>query len=71
MPTSKETRVRVDGRSKIIAIVLPSSGLTPFSCAFSFAFMALEASRMVRKSFSGSSPISRKCLGWLIARLPA
>ncbi|MGY4346821.1 hypothetical protein ACVWXM_003288 [Bradyrhizobium sp. GM7.3] len=28
MATSKDTRVRVEGRSKIIARVLPSSGLT-------------------------------------------
>ena len=27
MPTSKDTRVRVDGFSKIIASVLPASGL--------------------------------------------
>ena len=41
MPTSNDTRVRVDGRSKIIASVLPSSGFLAFSCAFSFAFMAM------------------------------
>ena len=28
MPTSKETRVRVDGFSKIMASVLPASGLS-------------------------------------------
>ena len=43
MPTSKDTRVRVEGFSKIIASVLPSSGFLPFWCAFSFAFMARPA----------------------------
>ena len=60
MPTSNETRVRVDGRSKIIARVLPSSGFLFFSCAFSFAFMATLRSSMLRSSFGGSSLISRK-----------
>ncbi len=60
MPTSNDTRVRVDGRSKIIASVLPSSGLLVFSCAFSFAFMAAPAASMLRSSASGNSEMSRK-----------
>src|SRR6202035_3430726 len=38
MPTSNETRVRVEGFSKIIASVLPSSGFGGFSPGFFFAF---------------------------------
>jgi len=60
MPTSNDTRVRVDGRSKIIASVLPASGISAFSCAFRFAFMALPAASMLRNSPSGSALISRK-----------
>ena len=60
MPTSNDTRVRVEGRSKIIASVLPSSGFLPCSCAFSFAFMAMPAASMLRNSFGGNSLISRK-----------
>ena len=60
MPTSNDTRVRVEGRSKIIASVLPSSGFLAFSCAFSFAFMATLAASMLRSSFGGSSLMSRK-----------
>ena len=61
MPTSNDTRVRVEGFSKIIASVLPSSGfVAPVSCAFSFAFMATLAASMLRNSLVGSSLISRK-----------
>ena len=49
MPTSNETRVRVDGLSKIIASTLPSSGLVR-SPAFSRAFRATASSSMKRSS---------------------
>ena len=61
MPTSKETRVRVEGLSKIIASVLPSSGFWRFSPRLRFAFMARPAASMLRSSGSGSSLMSRKC----------
>ena len=57
MPTSNDTRVRVDGCSKIIASVLPSSGLSACSCAFCFAFMATLAASMLRSSLVGSREI--------------
>jgi len=59
MATSNDTRVRVEGRSKIIASVLPSSGLL-ISCALRFAFMAMPAASMFCNSLSGNSLISRK-----------
>ena len=60
MPTSNETRVRVEGRSKIMASVLPSNGFSPLSCAFCFAFMARPAAMMPRSSAGETSLISRK-----------
>ena len=60
MPTSNDTRVRVEGRSKIIASVLPSSGFLPLSCALSFAFMSALKASMLRNSLGGSSLMSRK-----------
>ena len=60
MPTSNDTRVRVEGFSKIIARVLPSSGLAAVSCAFSLAFIATPAASMLRSSLVGSSLRSRK-----------
>ena len=60
MPTSNDTRVRVEGRSKIIASVLPSSGFLLFSCALSFAFMSALKASMLRNSFGGNSLMSRK-----------
>ncbi len=60
MPTSNDTRVRVEGRSKIIASVLPSSGFLFFSCALSFAFMSALKASMLRNSFGGNSLMSRK-----------
>ncbi len=59
----------VEGRSKIIASVLPSSGFTGW-CAFCFAFMAEEAASMLLSSDNGSSLISRKCFGDLLISSP-
>ena len=70
MPTSNDTRVRVDGFSKIIASVLPSSGLAGLSCAFSFAFMAMLAASMLRSSLVGSSLRSRKWRSALLIAPP-
>src|SRR6185369_15749075 len=52
MPTSNDTRVRVDGFSKIIASVLPASGLySPFGGApFLYALPSARISRSVRVS---------------------
>ena len=47
MPTSNDTRVRVEGFSKIIASVLPCSGFLDLAPAFSFAFMATLAAKDV------------------------
>src|SRR5581483_11363525 len=66
MPTSNDTRVRVDGFSKIIASVLPASGLSwpPLARAF---FIAFPLSR-IRRSVAGSTwSRSRKCLGAAMA----
>ena len=56
MPTSNDTRVRVEGRSKIIASVLPSSGFLPLSCALSFAFMSAlsgqHVAQLARRQFA-------------------
>ncbi|CDX33909.1 hypothetical protein MPLA_1690011 [Mesorhizobium sp. ORS 3359] len=49
MPTSKDTRVRVDGLSKIIASTLPSSGFER-SPALSLVFRAIASSSMMRRS---------------------
>src|SRR5690554_5022092 len=61
MPTSNDTRVRVDWRSKIIAstLSLSSSGRSP---AFSRALRAWAKSRMERRVSRGKSLRSRKCL---------
>ncbi len=45
--------MRVDGFSKIIANVLPSSGLRAFAPAFRLFFIATLASRIARKLFCG------------------
>src|SRR5208337_1021410 len=64
MATSKETRVRVEGRSKIIASVWPASGReargTPLTRAF---FIAADMSRMRRRSAVVRSSRPRKCRG--------
>src|SRR5690606_39089252 len=61
MATSKETRVRVDGLSKIIASTLPSNGFER-SPAFRRALRAAASSRMARRSEAGSADRSVKCL---------
>jgi hypothetical protein len=74
MPTSNETRVRVDGRSKIIASVLPSSGLRTIAplAAFRSFFMAALTSSIVRRSPAGNALMSRKCRsGFTIRPLPS
>ena len=49
--TSNETRVRVDGRSKTIASVLPASGrVEGVSPLIRLPFIALAASRIARSS---------------------
>src|SRR5215510_6424982 len=57
MAMSKETRVRVDGLSKIMASVRPSSGFGP---SWRRAFMARLASIIPRSSCGGMSIRSRK-----------
>src|SRR5690606_19160660 len=65
MPTSKETRVRVDWRSKIIASTLSSSrrGRSP---AFRRFLRSWAKSRMARSSEWEKSLRSRKCLAVII-----
>src|SRR5687768_1646969 len=58
MATSKETRVRVDGRSKIMARTRPSSGRAP---PLASAFMRRLSSKMPRRVAPESSDRSRKC----------
>src|SRR4029077_8359366 len=62
MPTSNDTRVRVDGFSKIMASVLPPNGLScpPLERAF---FIALPRSRIWRSVLGSTWSRSRKCLG--------
>src|SRR5882672_8363371 len=62
MPTSNDTRVRVDGFSKIMASVLPPNGLScpPLDRAF---FIALPRSRIWRSVLGSTWSRSRKCLG--------
>src|SRR6478736_1891266 len=62
MPTSNDTRVRVEGFSKIMASVLPASGWScpPLDRAF---FIALPRSRIWRSVFGSTWSRSRKCLG--------
>src|SRR5882672_8152163 len=62
MPTSNDTRVRVDGFSKIMASVLPPSGLScpPLERAF---FIAVPRSRIWRSVLGSTWSRSRKCLG--------
>ena len=57
MPTSNDTRVRVDGLSKIMAMVLPASG---FAAARAPPFMARLVSMIPRSSAGGTSIRSRK-----------
>src|SRR5918993_5846681 len=71
MPTSNDTRVRVEGFSKIMASVLPPNGLSwapPFGPPFSRAFfIALPRSRIWRRVFGSTWSRSRKCFGLAIA----
>src|ERR1700759_1088662 len=62
MPTSNDTRVRVEGFSKIMASVLPPNGLScpPLDRAF---FIALPRSRIGRSVLGSTWSRSRKCLG--------
>src|SRR5262252_11121900 len=62
MPTSNDTRVRVDGFSKIMASVLPANGLSwpPLARCF---FIALPRSRIWRSVLGSTWSRSRKCLG--------
>src|SRR5476651_1614760 len=68
MPTSNDTRVRVEGFSKIMASVLPASGLSwpPFARAF---FIALPLSRIWRSVLGSTWSRSRKCFGVAMALL--
>ena len=61
MATSNDTRVRVEGFSKISASVLPASGRSASGpLRLSFAFMAQLASIIPRSSAFGISVRSRK-----------
>src|SRR3979409_180461 len=62
MPAANATPVRVDGLSKIMASVLPPSGLScpPLERAF---FIALPRSRIWRSVLGSTWSRSRKCLG--------
>src|SRR5690606_41745217 len=61
--TSKDTRVRVDAFSKIMARTLPSYGLGTASPAFNFAFRTFASSRMPRRSAADNVERSRKWRG--------
>jgi len=67
MPTSKETRVRVEGRWKISAMIFPASravvSCVPLLRPARPAFIAFASLRMMRKSAPSKSERSRKCLG--------
>src|SRR5690606_22366606 len=60
MPTSKDTRVRVEGFSKIMASILPASGLSAVP-ALVACFRTFASSRMVRRSPAETAERSRKC----------
>src|SRR6201987_3029434 len=68
MPTSNDTRVRVEGFSKIMARVLPANGCSwpPLARCF---FIALPRSRIWRRVFGSTWSRSRKCLGTAMASL--
>src|SRR5690606_5726356 len=61
MPTSKDTRVRVEGFSKIIASTLPANGFS-IAPAFRRALRALASSIIARSSEAGTAERSIKCL---------
>src|ERR1700721_2439964 len=65
LPPTNETGVGVDGRSKIIANVLPASGRKDASAPLTrAALIAAALSRMPRSCPVESSSRSGKCLGW-------
>src|SRR5580698_81542 len=67
--TSNDTRVRVEGRSKIIASVLPVRGLAAlWPPDLILAFIARAPSIIARRSAAGTSIRSRKCRTSVIAR---
>src|SRR5690606_2103596 len=66
IPTSNDTRVRVEAFSKIMARTLPSKGLLPGSPAFSLAFRSFASSRMPRSSAADNVERSRKWRGVVI-----
>src|SRR5262249_19730569 len=68
MPTSNDTRVRVEGFSKIMARVLPANGLSwpPLARCF---FIAFPRSRIWRSAFGSSWSRSRKCSAPAMASL--
>src|ERR1041385_5554101 len=69
MPSSKETRVRVEGFSKIMASALPASGFAS-PCGGFFALKAAPISRMSRSCARGRTSRSRKWRGTELRRLP-
>src|SRR5689334_25190987 len=64
MPTSNDTRVRVDGFSKIIASVLPASGLYSPSGGTPVLY-AVPSARISRRVRVSKRSRSRKCRGGL------
>src|SRR3990172_11177181 len=61
MATSKETRVRVEGFSKIMASTAPRCSLRFFGTR-PLRFIAAALSMMVRSALRSSASISMKCL---------
>src|SRR5690606_33658921 len=66
IPTSKDTRVRVEAFSKIMARTLPSNGFAVGSPAFSFAFRSFASLRTPRSSAADNVERSRKWRGVVI-----
>src|SRR5262245_13812334 len=62
MATSKETRVRVEGFSKIMASTGPRLNLSSFGTR-PLRFIAPAQSMMARSVFASNASISRKCRG--------
>src|SRR3954451_3643429 len=64
MPTSNDTRVRVEGRSNTMASILPARGRSPAGTPLTrLALIAAARASTERNSGAGISDRSRKCLG--------
>src|SRR5262249_31125418 len=71
MATSKDTRVLVEGFSKIMARTAPSPTPGPLGAfrSLRFLFMASAPLRIARKVLASNASMSRKCLGGMEGNL--